>query len=84
MALDAGLVAALLEEPVEQVGVQPHGHNFFWHRHHDLGALPEFCVTSMHVGVGRSFLLPAPIKVESSGQECPLHKCCTPSWHGVW
>ena len=52
--VDASLVAALLAEPAEQVGVQPHGHNFFWCRHHDFGAFPEFGIRGMGVGVGRN------------------------------
>jgi hypothetical protein len=49
--VDAGLVAALLAEPAEQVGVQAHGHDFFWRRDDDFGALPEICIGGMDVGV---------------------------------
>jgi hypothetical protein len=50
--IDAGLVAAVLAEPAEQVGVQAHGRDFFWRRHDDLGALPEFCVGGAGEGGG--------------------------------
>jgi hypothetical protein len=50
--IDAGLVAALLAEPAEQVGVQAHSHDFFWRRHDDFGAPPEFWVGGAGVGVG--------------------------------
>jgi hypothetical protein len=41
--VDAGLVASLLLEPAEQVGVEPHGHNFFRRRHYDFGRVPYPC-----------------------------------------
>lgn len=28
--IDAGLVASVLTEPAEQVGIQAHGYDFFW------------------------------------------------------
>jgi hypothetical protein len=28
--VDAGLIALVLAEPAEQVGVQAHGYDFFW------------------------------------------------------
>ncbi len=34
--VDAGLVAALLPEPAEKVGIKPHGHDGFRRRHNDL------------------------------------------------
>jgi len=52
--VDAGLVAALLAEPAEQVGVEAHGDDFFGHRHDNLGVFPEGCVGRVGVGVGKN------------------------------
>jgi hypothetical protein len=49
--VDAGLVAALLAKPAEQVGVEAHGHDGFWGRHYDLGVFPEGGVGGVSVGV---------------------------------
>ena len=49
--VDAGLVAALLAEPAEQVGVEAHGHDGFWRGHYDLGVFPESGVGRVSVGV---------------------------------
>ena len=57
--IDAGLVTGVLAEPAEQVGVEAHGHDFFWRRHDDFGGLPEFCVCGVGIGVvnGREITL---------------------------
>lgn len=51
-SVDASLVAALLAEPAEQVGIQPHGHNFFRSGHDDLGGFPELFVRGMSIRIG--------------------------------
>lgn len=50
--VDAGLVAGVLAEPAEQVGIEAHGHDFFWGGHDDLGVLPEGSIGRAGVGVG--------------------------------
>jgi hypothetical protein len=48
------LVAALLAEPAEQVGVEAHGHDCFGHGHDNLCVFPEGCVGGVGVGVGKN------------------------------
>jgi hypothetical protein len=50
--VDTGLVAALLPKPAQQVGIQPHRHNFLRRRHYDTGILPEILIRDLGVGVG--------------------------------
>src|SRR5271170_1781316 len=50
--VDTGLVVWVLAEPAEEVGVQAHGHDFFWGGQDEFGGLPECCVAGMGVGVG--------------------------------
>src|ERR1022692_2674722 len=52
--VDAGLVAALLAIPAEQVGVEAHGHDFFGDRHDNLGVFPEGFVGGAGVGIGKN------------------------------
>jgi len=54
--VDTGLVAALLPESAQQVGIQPHRHNFFRRRHNDCGIFPEIFIRAICVGVGRDAL----------------------------
>jgi hypothetical protein len=49
--VDAGLIAALLAKPAEQVGVEAHGHDGFWGGHYDLGVFPEGGIGRVSVGV---------------------------------
>ncbi len=49
--VDAGLVAALLAEPAEQVGVEAHGHDGLGSGHYDVGVLPERGIGRMSIGV---------------------------------
>ena len=62
--IDAGLLAALLAEPAKQVGVEPHGHDFFSRRHRDRGALPKRGTRGMGVGIRPQSLC-----------ECGQHSC---------
>jgi len=50
--VDAGLVAGVLAEPAEQVGVEADGDDFFGDRHDHLGVFPEPFVGGVGVGVG--------------------------------
>jgi hypothetical protein len=52
--VDAGLVAGVLAEPAEQVGVEAHGYDFFGHGHDDLGVFPEGFVGGVGVGIGEN------------------------------
>ncbi len=52
--VDAGLVAGVLAEPAEQVSVEAHGDDFFWHRHDDLCVFPEGVVGGVGVGIGKN------------------------------
>ena len=57
--VDTGLVAALLPEPAQQVGVQTHRHNFLRRGHYHPGALPELFIRRDGLGVGRNPLADA-------------------------
>ena len=48
----AGLIALLLPEPFQQIGIQPHRHRFFAARPYNLGVLPKRLVGTVSVGVG--------------------------------
>jgi hypothetical protein len=52
--VDAGLIAAVLAEPAEQVGVEAHGYDFFGRRHDQLCIFPEGFVGGAGVGVGEN------------------------------
>jgi hypothetical protein len=52
--VDAGLVAGMLAEPAEQVGVEADGYDFFGNRHDHLGVFPEGFVGGVGVGVGEN------------------------------
>jgi hypothetical protein len=52
--VDAGLVAGVLAEPAEQVGVEADGDDFFGNRHYNLGVFPEGLVGGVGVGVGKN------------------------------
>ena len=55
-SVDAGLVAGVLAEPLQQVGVEAHGHNGFAGRHDDFGVFPEGCVGGARFRVGGNAL----------------------------
>jgi hypothetical protein len=46
------LVAGVLAEPAEQVGVEAHGHDFFWRGQYDFGVFPEGGGGGAGVGIG--------------------------------
>ena len=50
--VDAGLVAALLAEPAEQVGVEAHGDDLFGRGQDDRGIFPEGGIGGVGIGVG--------------------------------
>jgi hypothetical protein len=50
--VDAGLVAGVLAEPAEQVGVEADGDDFFGDRYDELGVFPEGFVSGVGAGVG--------------------------------
>jgi hypothetical protein len=52
--VDAGLVARVLAEPAEEVGVEADGDDFFGHGHDDPGVFPEGFVGGVSVGVGEN------------------------------
>ena len=49
--VDAGLIAAFAAEPAQQVGIEPHGHRFFWRGQHHLGRFPERSVRGVRVAI---------------------------------
>lgn len=49
--VDAGLVAGVLAEPAQQVGVQADGHDFLRRGHDDLGGFPEGGIGGVSVRV---------------------------------
>ena len=49
--VNARLVAPLLPEPFEQVGIEPHGYNLFATRQYNFRVLPEFVIRRVRVGV---------------------------------
>ncbi len=50
--VDAGLVARVLAEPLQQIGVEAHGHDGFGRRQDDFGVFPEGCVGGVSFRVG--------------------------------
>jgi hypothetical protein len=52
--VDAGLVAGVLAEPAEEVGVEADSDDFFGHRHDDLGVFPEGFAGGVGVGIGEN------------------------------
>ncbi len=52
--VDAGLVAGVLAEPAEQVGVEAHGNDLFGCGQDDLGIFPKGSVGGVGVGVGEN------------------------------
>src|SRR5712691_4692220 len=68
--VDAGLVAALLAEPAEEVGVEAHGHDGLGGGHYDGGGFPECGVGGVSVGVGGDAL--ADLGVGQASQLVPV------------
>jgi len=68
--VDAGLVAALLAEPAEEVGVEAHGHDGLGGGHYDGGGFPECGVGGVSVGVGGDAL--ADLGVGEAAQLVPV------------
>ena len=50
--IDAGLVAALLSKPGQQILIQSHGHNRFSRGPYDFGVFPELLIRGAHLRVG--------------------------------
>lgn len=50
--VNASLVAPLLAEPAQQIGVKAHGHDFLSRWPHYLGVLPKLFVRSAGLGIG--------------------------------
>jgi hypothetical protein len=50
--VDAGLVAGVLAEPFEEVGVEAHGHDGFGCGQDDFGVFPEGFVRGVNLRVG--------------------------------
>ena len=49
--VDAGLIAALLPEPAQQIRIQPHGHDLLRRRHNYLSAFPELFISGMNIRI---------------------------------
>ena len=83
--VDAGLVAGVLAEPAEQVGVEAHGDDFFGDRHDNLGVFPEGIVGGVGVGIGKNSAAyfgrchtaqPLPVRAARSLEKGPLRLRC--------
>src|SRR5207253_945423 len=74
--VDAGLVAGVLAEPAEQVGVEAHGYDFFGNRHDNLGVFPEGFIGGVGVGVGKNSA--ADFGRRHAAQLLPVRAACAP------
>jgi hypothetical protein len=77
--VDAGLVAGMLAEPAEEIGVEAHGYDFFLRGQDDLCRFPEGFVCGMGVGVcedaladggGAHAIQPLPVSLDSAAAGC--------------
>ena len=68
--IDAGLLAALLAEPIQQVLVQPHGYHGFSGGPDELGVLPE--VYTRGVGVRVRCDATANFRITHAAQTVPI------------
>jgi hypothetical protein len=75
-SVDAGLVAGVLAEPAEQVGVEAHCHDLFGDRHDEFCVLPEGFIGGVDAGVGEDAA--ADIGWRLAAQPFPVCAGCAP------